>query len=462
MVGDQNRTVNTPLSAATMRRVAWRLLPLLFPLYVVSFVDRTNVSLAALQMNRDLGFSAAVYGFGAGVFFLGYALLEVPSNLVLARVGARRWIGRIAISWGLLASAMMLVRSAEAFYAVRFLLGAAEAGFFPGVVYYLGQWFPERQRARAISAFMLGVPLSVAIGGPLGGSLLSLDGRSGLAGWQWLFILEGVPAVLLGVAALRWLTDRPEDAGWLSAAEREWLRARLDEERRLSGGWREESLRRAIGSPTFWRLSVPYVVVGLTSYALIYWAPMLVREILELDELGVGLVIGGIGLTGGVGMIVNGIHSDQSGERVRHAAVPLLIAALGFAAATARSLPMVAMAGLALAITGLYAFLPVFWCLPARVLGGTAAAGGIALLNSVGSLGGFVGPTVLGLVKQGTGSFAGGLLAAGVLTLGGGIATLVLLRVPVLASGATGSGAAGSAANSRREPRLAVNGRVLP
>ncbi len=422
------------LEHTAMRRVARHLLPLLFALYVVSVLDRTNVGFAAPRMNRDLGFSAAVYGMGAGIFFVGYALLEVPSNLALARVGARRWIARIAITWGVLASATACVRDRESFYALRFLLGAAEAGYFPGVVYYLAQWFPEARRARALSAFMLGAPVASIVGGPLSGALLSLDGRLGLAGWQWLFLLVGVPAVVLGVLTLRYLPDRPDDARWLAPAERAWLRARLDAERPAGAAAAPSSFGRALRDPALWALAAPYVGAMLAGYAATFWAPTLVRDQLGLGDLGAGVVVGAIGLASGAAMLGNGRHSDRTGERVLHAAAPLFAAALGFAALAlafaAPGRPAVAVAGLALAMAGLYAFLPVFWCVPAGRLRGTAAAGGIALLNTAGSLGAFAGPNVLGVAKTATGSFAGGLLAVAALALAAGAATLRLGRAP--------------------------------
>lgn len=444
-----DRVGNRSMEGVTMRRITWRLIPLLFLLYIVSFIDRTNVSFAALQMNRDLGFGAAVYGLGAGIFFLGYALFEVPSNLILARVGARRWISRIAITWGLLASAMLLVRNAESFYVLRFLLGVAEAGFFPGIIYYLGQWFPERQRARAISGFMLGVPISAMIGGPAAGVLLALDGTFGLAGWQWLFVVEGVPAVILGAIVLCVLTDRPEDAHWLSTPDRLWLRENLEAEQAQRGGVREDHLRRALAIPALWWLAVPYLVVGIGSYAAIFWGPTLVRDLLGLGEVAVGIAMGGIGLLGAIWMLINGRWSDRRDERVMHAAVPLLLSALGFVVAATRREPALVVGGLAVAIAGFYAFLPVFWCLPARFLGGTAAAGGIAFLNAVGSLGGFVGPNVLGVVKEATGSFDGGLFAMSTLTLGAGVAMLALRRVPVFGACADRVVTAGTTAGVR-------------
>ncbi len=414
------------LEAATMRRVGRRLVPLLFCLYIVCFIDRTNVSVAALQMNRDLGFSAAVYGLGAGIFFLGYALFEVPSNLILARVGARRWIARIAMTWGALAAAMMFVRSAESFYTMRFLLGVAEAGYFPGIVYYLGHWFPERRRARAISRFAIGVPLASGVGGPLGAALLGLDGDLGLAGWQWLFLIEGFPAVVLGLVTLRYLTDRPEEARWLPAAERAWLVQRLDAERRASAERGHESFRQALGSPTLWWLSAPYTLFALSNLALILWLPLLLKEQLAVSDQRVGWILGLIGVASAAGMLLISASSDRRGDRIGHAAGALALGTAGCAVAALARQPAVAASGLALAMVGTTAFLPIFWCIPTTILRGTAAAGGIALINSIANVGGFVGPNLLGQVKDATGSFTGGLLALAAMTLVGAGLTLAL------------------------------------
>lgn len=414
------------LARETMRKVRVRLIPFLFVLYIVSYLDRTNVGLAALQMNRDLGFSATVYGFGAGIFFIGYSAFEVPSNLILARVGARRWIARIAITWGILAAAMLLVRGPRSFYGVRFLLGVAEAGYFPGIIYYLCQWFPEKERGRAIARFMIAIPLSIVIGGPVGGWLLTLEGRLGLAGWQWLFLLEGIPAVILGFVALVYLTDRPADAAWLSPAQREWLRARLEMEQVQAVARRDETVKQGLTNGPIWWLTLPYVIALLGWYALTLWGPLLLKELLRVSDQQVGLTTGVIGAAGVVGMLLNGAHSDRTDERVIHSAVPLLIMAIGFALGAALSLPILAVTGFTIAAFGYNAFLPAFWCLPASFLRGSAAAAGIALINSIGSLGGFAGPYALGAVKTATGSFSGGLVTLAALT---GLAALLILPV---------------------------------
>ena len=431
-----------------MRRVGRRLLPFLFLLYVVCFIDRTNVSFAALQMNRDLGLSAAVYGLGAGVFFLGYALFEVPSNLILARVGARRWIGRIAVTWGLLAMGMMFVQGPRSFYALRFLLGVAEAGYFPGIIYYLSLWFPEKHLARATSKLMIGIPLASAIGGPLSGLLLGLDGTLGLAGWQWLFLVEGFPAVVLGIITFRYLTDGVDRAGWLDEPERAWLGARLDAERQALAGQAHSRFGEVFRSPRVGLLTLTYFCFAVTLYGLTLWLPLMVRDKLGLSNAAVGLVIGAIGLGGALAMLLNSAHSDRSGERTRHTAIPALLAGIAVATAALLGESVVTIVALAAAMMLLNAMGPTFWTLPRMVLQGTAAAGGIALINAVGNLGGFVGPSVLGAVKDATGSYSPGLymlaagcaVAAGVLMLLPGVRASVRPGVHASGQGVQASG----------------------
>jgi ACS family tartrate transporter-like MFS transporter len=401
------------LERETIRKVSLRLLPTLFALYIAAFLDRTNVSLAALQMNHDVGLSSAAYGFGAGVFFIGYGLFEVPSNLLLARVGARVWIARIALTWGVLACAMTFVRGPTSFYVLRFLLGAAEAGAFPGIVFFLSEWFPARQRASAMSKFMVSIPLASAIGGPLGGVLLSLNGRLGLAGWQWLFLAEGVPSIVLGVVVFVTLTDRPAEADWLRDDERAWLLAALEAERAATAGVVETNATRAMFSGVVWWLAILYFLAIAAELGPIFFGPVLLSEALHIDSLHVGYLIGAIGLAGVVGMLANGAHSDRSGERVVHAAVPLVVMAAGFVlTALARNGGMV-IAGLAMISFAVNAFLPVFWCVPSMLLGGAAAAGGIAVINSIGNLGGFAAPTIVGWGKSFTGNYVGSMLLLG-------------------------------------------------
>ena len=416
------------LERATIRKVGTRLLPVLFVLYIAAYLDRTNVGLAALQMNAAVGMSAAAYGFGAGVFFIGYGLLEVPSNLLLARVGARRWIARIAITWGIIACATMFVHGAMSFYVLRFLLGAAEAGAFPGIVYYLGEWFPERHRARALSRFMVSVPLAGAIGGPVGGALLSLDGRLGLAGWQWLFLVEGTPSIVIGLMVLVVLIDRPSEASWLSPAERGWLLERLAEERGKRERVAETSVARAMTSGIVWWLSLLYFLALAAYLGTIFFGPVLLADTLHVSSLTVGYIMGAIGMAGVAGMLLNGANSDRTNERIVHSAAPMFLMAVGFAITARASSATMLIVGLALISFSLNAFLPVFWCVPAALLSGPAAAGGIALINSIGNLGGFVAPNIVGYGKTISGDYSGSLWILGGFAVVAGLMVLPLRR----------------------------------
>jgi MFS transporter, ACS family, tartrate transporter len=397
------------LARATLRRVSVRLLPLLFILYICNFVDRTNVAIASLQMNIDLHLSASAYAFGVGIFFLGYVLFEVPSNVILARVGARRWIARIMISWGLVASAMMFMRTPLHFYLLRLLLGVAEAGFFPGVVYYLSHWFPAPQRARALSRFMIAIPLAAAVGSPFGALVLGLDGRLGLAGWRWLFLVEGIPSVLLGFSVLALLTERVEDARWLSHEQRAWLDARLRRDADESGAPHGVSLLRALTHPTLWLLGFPYLLMNTATYGYTYWAPIVIRDTLHSSYLTTGLLVGAIACACAALMLGVGVTSDRSGERCLHAAASATLCAIGYLGAALLPTPAERVIGLAVASFGQCFLIPLF-CLPSMLFRGTAAAAGIALMNSIGNLGGITGPFVIGFSKDRLGGTTGGFL----------------------------------------------------
>jgi len=420
---------DTEIARTTMRRVTTRLIPFLFLLFVCNYLDRSNVGIAKLQMGRDLSWlSESVYGFGVGVFFIGYSLLEVPSNLILARVGARRWMARIMISWGIVASAMMFVRTPMQFYVLRFLLGVTEAGFFPGIVYYFSDWFPARERARALAWFMTAIPVSAAIGNPISGLLLGLDGRRGLTGWEWLFLTEGIPSVLLGVAVFVVLPDRPADARWLTDDQRGWLATRIERDRESSGAPHGVPPLRALVHPMILLCSVVYFFAMLSSYSYTFWAPTIVRDAMGASNLAVGLVTGAMAALATVAMIVVGVHSDRSGERGSHAAACIAVAAVGWLGAGLLPHPYARMLSLALVPAGVYGFLAPFWVMPAAVLQGTAAAAGIALVNALGATGGFVGPYAVGLLKDATGSTAGSCVGLSITALVTAALCLVLGR----------------------------------
>jgi ACS family tartrate transporter-like MFS transporter len=389
-----------PLTVA-LRRVSWRLIPFLFVLYVVAWLDRVNVGFAAMQMNADLKFSDAAFGFGSGIFFLGYCLFEVPSNLILARVGARLWISRIMITWGLISTGMMFVRSPSAFYILRFLLGAAEAGFFPGVIYYLSLWYPGAQRARAIAAFMTAVPVTGLVGGPLSGLLLTMDGVAGLAGWQWLFLGEGVPAIVLGVVVLFYLTEKPELAEWLTPGERASITAELAKER---SGNAATTIRAGLINRAIWRLGVIFLLVAIGFYGYSFWAPLVIKALTGASDLDVGLITAAIGAVTIFIMLLNGAHSDRTGERRLHVAVALFLMVVGFVGCAFIRNPLLAVIFLALVPIGHCSAYGPFWSLPSRFLQGEAAAAGTALVVTIANVGGFAGPALIGFLKQQTGT----------------------------------------------------------
>jgi MFS transporter, ACS family, tartrate transporter len=427
-------TCDSGLQEATLRIVGRRLIPFLFILYITSFLDRVNVGFAALQMNHDLRFGPAVYGFGAGIFFISYALFEVPSNLVLARTGARVWIARIMITWGLIAAGMMFVRGPLAFYVMRFLLGVAEAGFFPGIIYYLSLWFPAAVRARMIARFVIAIPLSAVIGGPLSGAFLGLTGHLGLAGWQWLFLLEGLPAVALGIAVLLYLPDGPGDAMWLTREQRSWLMGQLAAERDRCCAQHGHEIGRALTSPIVWQLGLlAFLSISLGQYALSLWLPQIIRSFAGLTDLQVGVLVAIPNLAAVIGMLVVATHSDRTGERCWHIAATSFAAAVGLAGAAFADSAAISVVFFSLALTGLLSGHAPFWPLPSKFLTGAAAAGGIALINSLANLSGFVGPYAVGLLAGANGNFRTGLLVLALVPLGGMALALRLRRARLLA-----------------------------
>ena len=410
--------------ATALAKARRRLLPFLFLLYVVSYLDRINVGFAALQMNAALGFSSVTYSLGAGIFFLGYTLLEIPSNVILARVGARLWIARIMITWGLVSAGMMFVRSATAFYVLRFTLGAAEAGFFPGMIYCLTKWFPRRERARAIAGFMTAVVIAGVIGGPISGMLLSLNGAGGLAGWQWLFVVEGLPAVLLGVIVLRALPDEPSEARWLTPEEQRALTVRLVEE--ASAASTIHSTRGALTSGRVWLLAAVYFTIPVALYAMGFWLPQIVRSASGANDIVVGWLSAIPYAVAAVGMVIVGRHSDRTGERRRHIALSAVGGGAAFALTGFLHGVVPSIAALSMAMLGLASMLGPFWAFATSFLGGIGAAAGIALVNSIGNVGGFVGPNIIGFVQQTTRGFTGGLVVVGAVLAVGGLLVLTV------------------------------------
>jgi MFS transporter, ACS family, tartrate transporter len=414
------------LEQRTMARVSVRLVPFLIVCYFVAYLDRVNVSFAALTMNKDLGLSASAYGLGAGIFFLAYGVFEVPSNLLLAHFGARRWIARIMVSWGIVSGAMAFVGNETWFYVVRFLLGAAEAGFFPGMIFYLTLWFPAAYRARVIGYFMAAIPLSTVIGAPVSSALLGLDGVLGMHGWQWLFILEAVPALLLSVVVLFYLTDKPADARWLGEDEQRWLTDRLAAEERQREVARHYSVLQALLNPRVLALSLVYFGAVAANYGLSFFLPQIVKAF-GMSSLETGFVAAIPYAVGVVGIVWWARHSDAKLERRFHTGFAIFVAAAGLTVAAFLNDPTAKMAAFSVAGFGIFGCLPVFWTLPTAFLSGAAAAGGIAIINSIGNLAGFVGPSVMGMIKDSTGSFTDGLLVlAGVAV----VAVVIVLLLP--------------------------------
>ena len=388
----------------TILKVSWRLLPLIVICYLVNYIDRTNVSFAALTMNKDLGLSAYWYGWGAGIFFFGYALFEVPSNMVLQRVGARLWIARIMITWGIISGLMATTTGPVSFLVLRFLLGVAEAGFFPGMIFYLTHWFPSAVRARAISILYVAIPVSGAVASIISGAILGMDGVLGLRGWQWIFIIEAIPAVLLAFVVLRLMTDRPALATWLTAEEREWLEGALQAERGRVESAGRLTMLQALTDLRVLLLSVIYLTSVTAGYGVVFFLPQIVKG-LGLSNLMTGFVTAIPYTIGTIGLVLWGYSSDRLKERRWHLIISTTLAAVGLICAGWFSHSFWAVAAISLFTVGIYGSRPTFWPMPSLFLTGGAAAVGMALINSVGNLGGYFGPMIVGWIKDSTKSF---------------------------------------------------------
>lgn len=406
------------LENTTLKKVAWRLIPFVCVLYLLNILDRANVGFARLQMQDDLSLSQETFDLGYGIFYVGYLLFEVPSNLLMRRVGARRWIARIMISWGLISAATMFARDQWTFYGLRILLGVAEAGFFPGIILYLSFWFPDRERARMTAFFMVAIGLASVFGNPMSGLIMQyLDSVLGLQGWQWLFLIEGIPSVLLGFVVLVYLTDYPKDANWLSTEERDWLVARMAREEETRRQRHNADHLAALFEWRVWLLIAIYFTVAVPMNAGGAYFPKLIQgQFTGLSTFQVGLVSALPHICGVVGMSLFSISSDRTNERRGHLALAALTAAAGWTLTAWSPTPAVALIGLCIAQTGMLCMLPIFWTLPTAFLTGAAAAGGIALINSVANIGGIFGPTLLG--RFGLGSMAGLLFVGAVLVSG--------------------------------------------
>jgi len=408
------------VETSTIRAISWRLIPFLILAYFFSYLDRVNLGFAALTMNAELKFTPLIFSWGAGIFFIGYFIFEVPSNLALERFGASRWIARIMITWGIISGLMALVSGVWSFYILRFLLGVAEAGFFPGIILYLTYWYPAEYRARFLAAFAIAVPVSTVIGAPVSGLLLGLDGVMGLQGWQWLFIIEGIPSIALGIVSWFYLTDRPEKADWLTAEQKAWLAARLKAEVAAKQAAKHMTLGEALASPKVIALSLIYFGFVAALYGMQFWLPTIVKAF-GLTNAQTGFVTAIPYLFGTIAMILWARHSDATRERVMHVGAPLLLTAVALAVSSFITDPTMTMVVLTVAAIGVFCTFATFWTLPTAWLSGTAAAGAIALINSIGNLAGFGGPYLIGWVKESTGSTSTGLLVLAILPLLGGL-----------------------------------------
>jgi MFS transporter, ACS family, tartrate transporter len=422
------------LSRRVVAKVARRLIPFMALLYFVNYLDRTNIGFAELQMSEDLGLTATMYGLASGLFFIGYLFFEVPSNLALHKFGARRWIARIMLSWGIVAAAMAFVPNAGTLYALRILLGIAEAGFFPGMILYLTFWFPRRERTRFTALFLAAIPLSSAIGSPISGAIMEYaDGMFGLEGWRLMFLFEGLPAVLLAFVTWFYLTDRPAQATWLTEEERTWLQDEIDAETRATQNRFHWPLRKSLTNPRILALSFVYFGVVYGLYALSFFLPQIVADFSETFDtsfslMQTGLIVAVPYVVGTVAMVLWGRHSDRTQERVWHVALPSVLSAVTIPVALYLDSPFAVMVAVTLTAIGIFGALPVFWALPSAFLVGASAAGGIALINSLGNLAGFGAPFVTGFLTDLTGSHRSGLWVVGVVMM---LAAFVVLALGI-------------------------------
>ncbi len=429
-------TLDTPVDGdaairkSTLGKLRWRIVFYCFVLFIVNYLDRVNVGFAAIHMNKDLGLSATAYGLGAGIFFLGYIAFEIPSNMIMHKVGPKIWIARIMVTWGLISCGMAFIRGETSFYVLRFLLGIAEAGFVPGILLYLTYWFPARDRAKATAGFMTATVLSTVIGAPISGFILSSNPTwFGLAAWQWLFILEGVPAVILGVVTFFYLVDRPQqDRTWLNPTERQWLIAELDRENRALQTVGTHSFRAIFRDYRIWLLTLIYMFNAMAVYGVVLWLPQIVRSIGGLTDLQTGFVTAIPFIAATIGLILVSRNSDRTGERKWHTAFSALMGGVFLAASALAPTPMVGLLLLSAAAFGVWAVLGVFWSLPTQFLTGAAAAGGLAAINGFAQIGGFVGPYMVGWIKDSTQSFTPALLT---LAAGPIIAAILCLAIRV-------------------------------
>jgi D-galactonate transporter len=425
----QGEIMTDGIERRTLRKIERRLISFCMLLFILNYVDRLNVGFAALRMNHDLNFGPTVYGIGAGIFFFGYFFFEIPSNLILERVGARVWLARIAITWGVISAAMAFVYDVKSFYIVRFLLGFAEAGLLPGIMLYFSYWFPARERAKALALFMTATAISNIVGAPVSSWLLGIDGVFGLHGWQLMFVLEGIPSVLIGIVALFYLVDRPAQATWLAEDEKAWLHRELATEaaakEQASG---RMTLRLGLTNPRVLQITLLCFFLVSGNFGVVFWMPQIIKALGDLTIMQVGLLTMVPYAAAVVAMVWWGRHSDRTGDRKWHLAIAAVAGAAGLAVSAVPGHPVLSFVALCVAAAGIWSMFGVFWAVPADFLGGTAAAGGFALINSFGTLGGFLGPFLVGVVRQHTGSFTGSLLVLAGFTLMAAVTSATLPR----------------------------------
>jgi ACS family tartrate transporter-like MFS transporter len=405
----------------------WRVMPFLFLLYIVAYLDRINVSFAVLQMRGSLGISDRVYGRAAGMFFAGYFFFQLPSNLVLEKFGVRRWISGLMVTWGVISCLMIFIRGPVSFYGMRFLLGAAEAGFFPGMILYMKRWFPANARARAVAWFMMANPIAGIVGSPVSGALLGLSGK-GLSGWQWMFLMEGLPAIILGATVFWTLADSPKEASWLMGEERVWLIDRLASEQQAESARGQGSFWQVLIAPRIWMLSLVYFGVSTTMYGVTLWLPSVIRSLSGLSYFMTGVVSALPFLVTAVAMVLVGMRSDRTGERRWHTAIPAFVGACALVGASYGKSTLVVVAGVGLGLVCAESMVGPFWAMATSRMAGLSAAAGIAVINSLANLGGYYGPDIIGFFRKLNGGFRGGLLAIGATLAMSGVIALIVGR----------------------------------
>lgn len=422
-------SVSDSVGERTLKKVSGRIIPYIFVLYIVAFLDRVNLGYAALDMNKALGLSSEVFGLISGIFFFGYFIFEVPSNMLLHRIGARIWIARILITWGIVVIITAWAQNAAHLYILRFLLGVAEAGFFPGIILYITYWFRAKEQARAFALFMTALAASNIVGAPVSTWIMDHVHWAGMPGWRWMFVIEGTPAVIMGIVTFFYLTDRPDDAKWLTQEEKNWLNSELNKEREAKLKLKKYTTKEVLTNPRVWHLSLIYFTLVLGLYGIGFWMPTIIKAFSSvLSNTQVGLITMIPYIIGGIAMILWARRSDRTGERRIHTALPPFLGAVGLIGAGMTSNPYISILMMAVATVGIYSFFGPFWSLPALFLSEAAAAVGIAVINSVGNLGGFVGPYVLGMLKDATGKVTAGLIFLSVSLVASGILVLLMRK----------------------------------